>query len=80
MKAVRCPVCEGVGVFRGVSDGTQTVVPEYSCHGCKGKGWVEVSEVEGIPIATGFCNYCRYKGKCPGWCVNGVPLDMTVGS
>lgn len=42
MKAVLCPVCNGSGKIDGRStstdEGTQT------CHGCGGKGWVEVRD------------------------------------
>lgn len=31
MRAVRCPVCNGSGKYNG-----------ETCHGCGGKGWVEV--------------------------------------
>ena len=41
MKAVKCPVCEGSGkVPPAIPVGTETV----PCHGCGGKGWVEVGE------------------------------------
>lgn len=33
MKAVKCPVCDGSGKYK-----------EKECHGCDGKGWVEVKE------------------------------------
>lgn len=33
MKAQLCPVCKGTGDYRG-----------GKCHGCQGKGWVEVHE------------------------------------
>ena len=41
MKAVLCPVCNGKGTTKSI-DPTET--SEYKCHGCGGKGWVEVSE------------------------------------
>ena len=43
MKAVICPVCDACGEFVGEVDDedTDTTVP---CHGCGGRGWVEVSE------------------------------------
>ena len=44
MKAVKCPVCEGTGVYRWTYP-TDTVSERSStCHGCGGKGWVEVHE------------------------------------
>lgn len=33
MKAVLCPVCNGTGKYN-----------EAQCHGCDGRGWVEVQE------------------------------------
>ena len=33
MKAVICPVCSGTGKYQ-----------ELVCHGCSGKGWVEVQD------------------------------------
>ena len=33
MKAVLCPVCNGLGKYK-----------KKSCHGCEGKGWVSVEE------------------------------------
>lgn len=37
-KAEKCPVCVGTGKFEGVP-----------CHGCGGKGWVEVGDSYPIP-------------------------------
>ena len=33
MHAEKCPVCEGSGEYK-----------EKECHGCNGKGWIEVSD------------------------------------
>ena len=42
MKAVLCPVCNGKGrIYGGYESGTE---PLETCHGCGGKGWVEVHE------------------------------------
>ena len=43
VKAVKCPVCGGSGkVQSGI---ISVVAPMFeTCHGCGGKGWVEVSE------------------------------------
>ena len=46
MKPVRCPICVGTGTY------WETPCPDISsstgyyraCHGCDGKGWVEVHE------------------------------------
>lgn len=45
MKAVKCPVCEGDGEVEDMG-GIGTTQIRKECHGCKGKGWVEVSETE----------------------------------
>ena len=38
----KCPICEGRGkVYGGFETGT---VPEQTCHGCCGRGWVEVDD------------------------------------
>ena len=39
-KAVKCPVCEGKGVVYGIAE--TGAMPTTKCHGCLGKGWVEV--------------------------------------
>lgn len=45
-KAELCPVCKGKGKLNiGLHDG------ECTCHGCNGKGWVEVGcDYPSIPI------------------------------
>lgn len=45
MKAEKCPVCNGTGKYVPPQDPYCTaVVIEQPCHGCNGKGWVEVNE------------------------------------
>ena len=39
-QAVKCPICYGEGMLMDGS-GTSTC-PTKTCHGCYGKGWVEV--------------------------------------
>jgi len=39
MKAVICPVCNGTGKL---ADTASTGGADKVCHGCGGKGWVEV--------------------------------------
>ena len=41
MRAVLCPVCNGKGVIYGIAE--SGAYPSTQCHGCGGKGWVEVS-------------------------------------
>lgn len=43
-KAVTCPVCAGFGKFIKQNPGSTNPQTEESCHGCYGRGWVEVSE------------------------------------
>lgn len=42
MKAQICPICLGKGLIP--IDVLSTSTAEKSCHGCFGKGWVEVRE------------------------------------
>ncbi len=47
MKAVRCPICVGTGTYWEVNHDASPPVGYYrTCHGCEGKGWVEVHEEE----------------------------------
>lgn len=39
MQAVICPVCDGSGKYKKLGEYEEKV-----CHGCGGKGWVEVHE------------------------------------
>lgn len=42
-QVVLCPVCKGSGKITPENDGCPTTVPQdKTCHGCGGKGWVEV--------------------------------------
>lgn len=54
MKAVICPVCNGTGVYANtpIKKGeTTTVYSCNTCHGCGGKGWVEVQENSNVYVA-----------------------------
>jgi len=42
--AVICPVCHGKGRLIDPASEWSTEVIYKTCHGCDGKGWVEVSE------------------------------------
>ena len=42
MRAVLCPVCKGNGKL--TPQGNYAGYYEVTCHGCNGKGWVEVRE------------------------------------
>jgi len=39
MKPMLCPVCNGTGKYHDAS-----IHHTWDCHGCGGKGWVEVHE------------------------------------
>ena len=45
-KAVKCPICEGKG--KAAPEGMWAGSPDSypTCHGCDGKGWVEVGDYE----------------------------------
>ena len=50
--AERCPICNGKGTIPenyGWIDPTNTSENEKTCHGCGGKGWIEVSDQQYIP-------------------------------
>lgn len=61
MKAVICPVCDGTGVCANTPTKKGETTTIYSCnicHGCDGKGWVEVQE---------DCHYIyHYHWQSPG--------------
>ena len=47
MKPVLCPVCKGEGELRNYTQlgtGNAFCYSSRECHGCDGKGWVEVRE------------------------------------
>ncbi len=41
-KAVVCPICHGTGKVENIGN----TVAEKTCHGCNGKGWVEVGGLD----------------------------------
>lgn len=47
MHAEKCPICDGKGrtvIENTATTGGITIPPTEPCHGCNGKGWVEVSD------------------------------------
>jgi len=53
MHAERCPVCGGSGKLVVSTDTTTTVPLTVTCHGCGGCGgrcWVEVQDMEDVPL------------------------------
>jgi hypothetical protein len=45
MRAVLCPVCNGKGK---IPKKKEYKILKKECHGCKGKGWVEVRECQPV--------------------------------
>lgn len=44
-KAVMCPICGGSGELDDIGyRGSSSWIAKKNCHGCGGKGWVEVRE------------------------------------
>ncbi len=41
-KAVVCPVCGGSGKFQQGNETSGRIKIGCPCHGCSGKGWVEI--------------------------------------
>jgi hypothetical protein len=46
--AEKCPVCLGIGKVN--TDDKSTAGGQMSCHGCGGKGWIEVQDYNGFPL------------------------------
>ena len=46
MNAVPCPLCNGSGRYYIPPTSGSTYINRYyrACHGCSGRGWVEVNE------------------------------------
>lgn len=44
MRAVLCPVCDGKGKINDPLTVAATSTVKVVCHGCQGRGWVEVSD------------------------------------
>jgi len=45
--AVKCPVCNGEGKIREYYKDSTIPYQDRNCHGCNGKGWVEVGTTYG---------------------------------
>ena len=41
--AEKCPVCNGEGKLPSDGSSTSSAI-KTTCHGCKGKGWVEIAD------------------------------------
>ena len=53
-KAVLCPVCGGSGKFQQGNETSGRIEIGCPCHGCSGKGWVEIDN--DLPTTT--VEYC----------------------
>jgi hypothetical protein len=70
-KAELCPVCNGQGKINPMNETvTTTVGHPVTCHGCDGKGWIEVGGMIDFPIAPSPTCPCyptvTYWGVQPG--------------
>ena len=53
MHAEKCPICEGKGAVIDDMNGYAPSTNRVVCHGCGGKGWVEVHDaVDGWTVLT----------------------------
>ncbi|MCJ7828416.1 MAG: hypothetical protein MUP81_01585 [Dehalococcoidia bacterium] len=70
MTAARCPVCYGTGKYTDPLDPMSTAVPmPRTCHGCAGKGWVEVHE----DVSEVTVYYPPTYSICPDWWTTAAP-------
>ncbi|KKN16751.1 hypothetical protein LCGC14_0972880 [marine sediment metagenome] len=63
-QAVICPVCNGCGKAKEYEADTKKFIKDYPCHGCSGKGWVEVGGDVTYPIYPYPMPYYPY---WPNW-------------
>ena len=61
MKAVLCPVCNGSGTYKWSYPADTVAEHSATCHGCRGKGWVEVPDYQGL----GSLGYHAPEDCCP---------------
>jgi len=68
MKAVLCPVCDGKGkVLESITEGHIKAEFDRECHGCLGKGWVEVSDDAYIAMPSITTTYSEYPYNTTIW-------------
>ncbi len=80
--AVKCPVCEGVGgLIQAIAaefedSAAATIASETikECHGCDGRGWVEVSDGDDTETSFPVC----WRGQCARRDLAGEPNRYTV--
>ena len=64
-QAVLCPVCNGSGnITPSVSNGSTAMPTSHTCHGCSGKGWIEIDDDSTQYVWSGTCplNQFTYTG------------------
>ena len=88
MKAVLCPVCNGEGQVKDaeIMGAGITKITTKLCHGCGGKGWVEVQDSH-IPYSPETHEYIPFVDKCPACggdrnspALTGCPMGSHYGS
>ena len=77
MKAEICPVCDGSGIYTYETEGEEV---DTQCHGCDGRGWVEVSEGNSIPgyYDPDLCIHCGEPRSEPA--LTGCPKGSHYGT
>jgi len=81
-KAVLCPVCGGTGKVTPQTDWKSNAIPQpKTCHGCSGKGWVEVGKQSARAMSGKFLNsrVKRKKGEHENCGVNVMTLASLMG-
>jgi hypothetical protein len=63
MHAEKCPVCGGSGQVSDPACGSYAPLAARmkTCHGCNGKGWVEVSDCESFKMITPITVQLEFK-------------------
>ncbi len=47
--AERCPICYGKGQINNVNPGDTCAERWETCHGCSGRGWIEIQDTNVYP-------------------------------
>ena len=88
MKASLCPVCNGDGQLKdAIFEGPETTkITMRLCHGCNGKGWVEVQEIHVPPHGETY-EFIPFVDRCPACggdrnspALTGCPMGSHYGS
>ena len=83
MKAELCPVCRGKGTICNHAENTDSSLHSTcpTCHGCGGRGWVEVKEersTQTYDYSIDKCPYCGNDKHQPG--TTGCPYGGHYGT